>query len=72
MLCVTVIGLAALSLASLGFFVWCWLHFKDESESHPIYRADQMFRYSGANFFANVAPRRQSLFPLRRGKGRSS
>ena len=42
MLCATVIGLAALSLASLGFFVWCWLHFRDESESHPIYRADQL------------------------------
>ena len=40
MLCATVIGLAALSLASLGFFVWCWLHFKDDSESHPIYSAN--------------------------------
>ena len=69
MLCVTVIGLAALSLASLGFFVWCWLHFKDESESHPIYRANQLFRYSAANFFANPTPRRQRLFPLHRDKG---
>jgi hypothetical protein len=40
MLCASVIGLAALSLASLGFFVWCWVHFKDDSESHPIYRAN--------------------------------
>jgi hypothetical protein len=42
MLRASVIGLAVLALASLGFFFWCWLHFRDESESHPIYRADQL------------------------------
>src|SRR5690349_3057846 len=42
MLCASVIGLAALSLASLGFFVWCWLHFRDDTRSHPIYRATQV------------------------------
>ena len=72
MLCVTLIGLAALSLASLGFFVWCWLNFKDESESHPIYRANQLFRYSAANFVTKATRRRQCLFPLHRDKGRAS
>jgi hypothetical protein len=40
MLCASVIGLAALSFASLGLFVWCWLRFKDDSENHPIYKAN--------------------------------
>jgi hypothetical protein len=42
MLCATLIGLAALSLASIGFFVWGWLHFRDDRRSHPIYRANQV------------------------------
>ena len=37
MLSATLIGLAALGLASIGFFVWCWLHFEDDERRHPIY-----------------------------------
>jgi hypothetical protein len=49
MLCASVIGLAVLTLASLGFFAWYWSQFIDESESHPIYRANQPSSATGGS-----------------------
>jgi hypothetical protein len=31
-------GLAALGIAALGFFVWCWIAFGRDRTQHPIYR----------------------------------